>query len=506
LNTAGRISENDTSQAPIQTLKKVILPVISRHPQSQLIDPGNPVTFSIIASGTPPFKYQWLKDGENIDGAISDAFTIDSISEINEGFYVCKISNNAGSVISDDAELLMNISPAQKSTVNAQVPSDLSSEKSIKPEKQIEPVICTVEPVDTIRTPQPAISETSEFKKATDSRSIKKSLYAIKNLTLKAPPGQGAYVHNGNTLTFSGTAFPHAKLISAGLEDDQDRVIRNISKVLKLDPETGKIIGSVFVGSFRGAETVHLNLRIQSSSGSQSVTGTSNTLFIDQDYPEIGITEPAGDANFETSPIVIYGTASDDLSGIAAVEISTDGGATFCKVDIFRNNQWLYSFKPKAHAADYSVKVRSTDNVGLSTMSDILTIHYNPSSPSFTKITKPKSNKPSGHSRNNSSKSPNDDGICTYRIINMGNNRFQPSEMFTIKEQMAIIVKGYGGKMVTVKIIDPSLEKVVFELSDYIPANKNKMWKWKLSQTGSFQAALFVDGTFQDDIFFKIIQ
>ena len=71
---------------------------------------------------------------------------------------------------------------------------------------------------------------------------------------------------------------------------------------------------------------------------------------------------------------------------------------------------------------------------------------------------------------------------------------------------MAIIVKGYGGQMVTVKIIDPLLEKVVFELSDYIPANKNKMWKWKLSQTGSFKAALFVDGIFEDDIYFKIIQ
>jgi len=71
---------------------------------------------------------------------------------------------------------------------------------------------------------------------------------------------------------------------------------------------------------------------------------------------------------------------------------------------------------------------------------------------------------------------------------------------------MAIIVKGYGGNIITVRIIDHSLGKVVFELSDYIPAHKSKMWKWELSQAGTFQAALFVDGSYKDNIIFKIIQ
>jgi hypothetical protein len=47
---------------------------------------------------------------------------------------------------------------------------------------------------------------------------------------------------------------------------------------------------------------------------------------------------------------------------------------------------------------------------------------------------------------------------------------------------------------------------VVFELTDYIPANKEKMWEWKLSKTGDFQAELVVNGIEKDDVYFKIIQ
>ena len=275
---------------------------------------------------------------------------------------------------------------------------------------------------------------------------------------------------------------------------------------MEIERETGNISGSIFVGSFRGAETVHLKITIQCPSNSQVVTGISNTLFIDHGYPMVRVTEPANHTHFNTSPIVIYGTASDDISGIAAVEISTDGGSSYCSVDIIRNSQWLYSFTPKKPNTEYKIKVRSTDGVGLSTESDYLTIHYNAPSASVRKVPKTPMRRSSDKINGKTDKSPDDDGICTYRIISLSNNNFQPTDVFTLKEQMAIIVKGYGGKTVTLRIIDPSVGKTLFELSDFIPPHKNKMWKWELSQTGTFQAALIVDGTFEDDIFFTVIQ
>ena len=109
-------------------------------------------------------------------------------------------------------------------------------------------------------------------------------------------------------------------------------------------------------------------------------------------------------------------------------------------------------------------------------------------------------------SLNPAGKSPNSDGICTYRITDLKKSRFQATESFQIKEELAIIVKGYGGHEVTINIMDLPKNKVVFELIDFIPRNKHKLWIWRSTQTGIFQAALLVDGEKKDEVNFKIIQ
>jgi len=110
-----------------------------------------------------------------------------------------------------------------------------------------------------------------------------------------------------------------------------------------------------------------------------------------------------------------------------------------------------------------------------------------------------------GESLNNANKSPDAKGICTYRIIDLKRSRFQPTEVFTADEKLAIIVKGYGRHFVTVKIFDASTEKEVFKLEDYIPALKNKIWIWESLGTGIFQAALFIEGNKQDAVNFKVV-
>ena len=471
-------------------------PQIKRHPESQLINPGSHVTFSITASGVPPLSFQWQKDGKDLNGATSDIYAIDSVSEKNEGFYSCSVNNSAGSVRSKDAELLLNFLPTEASVVTVPESAAPDTVSAVTPHK----------PAKTIKTKFPASADILKKEKSPITGIKKQSPFVFKRLFLKPPGDQELYAHNGDTLTYTGVVFPQATLVSANLEDDHGCTIRDVSRGLKIDRETGSISGSIFVGSFRGAETVHLRIAIQSPSNSRVFTGISNTLFLDQGHPTVQVTEPANHSNFNTSPIVIYGTASDDISGIAEVEISTNGGSTYCSVDIIRNNQWLYSFTPKKPETEYKIMVRSKDGVGLTTTSDCLTIYYSSSSASVRKIAKAPMRKFTDKNNGNTDKSPDDDGICTYRIISLSNNNFQATDVFTLKEPMAIIIKGYGGQVVTLRIIDPSIDKTLFELSDFIPPHKNKMWKWELSQTGTFQAALFVDGTFKDDIFFTIIQ
>jgi hypothetical protein len=106
---------------------------------------------------------------------------------------------------------------------------------------------------------------------------------------------------------------------------------------------------------------------------------------------------------------------------------------------------------------------------------------------------------------NDKDKSPYLPGICTYRIINLKNSRFQATELFNVKEKLAIIIKGYGKNYVTVKIFDSSLEKQVLKLTDYIPADKHKMWIWDSLSVGTFQAVMYINGVEKDDVFFKVV-
>lgn len=74
-------------------------------PTSQTVNAGDPVTFSVTAGGTGPFTYQWKLDGNDINGATSDSYTIAAAGLADEGAYSVQVSNGCGSVASGNAIL-----------------------------------------------------------------------------------------------------------------------------------------------------------------------------------------------------------------------------------------------------------------------------------------------------------------------------------------------------------------------------------------------------------------
>ena len=52
-------------------------PVVTQQPQPQTVTVSNTVSLSVAASGTPTLRYQWLKDGASISGAVSPALQLD---------------------------------------------------------------------------------------------------------------------------------------------------------------------------------------------------------------------------------------------------------------------------------------------------------------------------------------------------------------------------------------------------------------------------------------------
>jgi glucose/arabinose dehydrogenase len=82
-------------------------PVITNHPQTQTVSQGNPVTFTVTATGTNPLTYQWRKNGGNISGATNSSYTIASVVPGDAGTYSVVVTNSAGSATSNNASLFV---------------------------------------------------------------------------------------------------------------------------------------------------------------------------------------------------------------------------------------------------------------------------------------------------------------------------------------------------------------------------------------------------------------
>jgi formylglycine-generating enzyme required for sulfatase activity len=78
---------------------------VFQQPVTQSVNLASPVTFSVTASGAPPFTYQWRKDGVDIPDATDATYSILSATELDEGSYDCVITSVAGTVTSDPAML-----------------------------------------------------------------------------------------------------------------------------------------------------------------------------------------------------------------------------------------------------------------------------------------------------------------------------------------------------------------------------------------------------------------
>jgi len=99
-----------TSQVAMLTVD--VPPSITTQPQSQWVMPGQNVSFSVVASGTGPFTYQWFFNGSTLGrGARSATFTVNNIGSNSLGSYTVVVNNNWGSATSAVATLAFMVPP-----------------------------------------------------------------------------------------------------------------------------------------------------------------------------------------------------------------------------------------------------------------------------------------------------------------------------------------------------------------------------------------------------------
>ena len=83
-------------------------PTITVQPTDQsMVIPGSLSTFTVTVKTIPGHEhtYQWQKNKTNISESTSSTLTISDVTRSDEATYCCIVSNAAGSVTSDPAEI-----------------------------------------------------------------------------------------------------------------------------------------------------------------------------------------------------------------------------------------------------------------------------------------------------------------------------------------------------------------------------------------------------------------
>jgi uncharacterized protein len=81
------------------------LPIITSHPQSQMVDEEKSVLFNVTVLETQNVTYQWQRNGLYIAGATASQFSIETLQLWNTGDYSVIVSTSAGKVVSEIATL-----------------------------------------------------------------------------------------------------------------------------------------------------------------------------------------------------------------------------------------------------------------------------------------------------------------------------------------------------------------------------------------------------------------
>jgi len=86
-------------------------PSLTVAPAPQTVTAGSTATFAVVAGGSGPLAYQWLRNGADIAGATGPVLSLPQASAATAGDYSVRVSNSAGSVTSLAVALAVQVAP-----------------------------------------------------------------------------------------------------------------------------------------------------------------------------------------------------------------------------------------------------------------------------------------------------------------------------------------------------------------------------------------------------------
>jgi len=92
-------------------------PTVANQPESLTVRPGESATFTVGATGSPPLRYQWQRNGIDLAGQTSSTLTLAPVSLSDSGArFRVRVSNGYGSVLSNEAPLAVRNTTAPTAT------------------------------------------------------------------------------------------------------------------------------------------------------------------------------------------------------------------------------------------------------------------------------------------------------------------------------------------------------------------------------------------------------
>jgi hypothetical protein len=104
-----------TATSAAASLTVDVPPTILTQPANETVYTGQSATFTVVASGSGPLYYQWMRNGSNIAGATGASYTTPAVTPSDNGAtYEVVVTNMAGTVTSENATLFFGTGLAAK--------------------------------------------------------------------------------------------------------------------------------------------------------------------------------------------------------------------------------------------------------------------------------------------------------------------------------------------------------------------------------------------------------
>jgi hypothetical protein len=111
-----------TSQVAVLTVLSGVPPSITLQPVSQTVSAGSIVSFTATATGIPPLSWQWLFNGNPIQDATNSSLTLTAVTGGQSGAYSVTVTNLAGTTVSTNATLIVQVSGTKYVWQNSPAP------------------------------------------------------------------------------------------------------------------------------------------------------------------------------------------------------------------------------------------------------------------------------------------------------------------------------------------------------------------------------------------------